>query len=148
MPPGATLNQSGHLLPPSTSAHSLRKPQRLQSQTINLGGLTSMGNAAKTLRGCSARSRSRRPTRQHLCLASVDPPGSDPRDVMFIRSTNGGAVEQPIRITTIAAGQNSYQWFGASQWLQRTHRRDLERYRRYSTITFPVLKYAYRRITV
>jgi hypothetical protein len=47
-------------------------------------------------------------------LGSVDPPGLDPLDVMFIRSTNGGAAwSSPIRINNNPVGENSYQWFGA-----------------------------------
>jgi hypothetical protein len=47
-------------------------------------------------------------------LGSIDPPGTDPLDVMFIRSTNGGADwSSPIRINNNPVGENSYQWFGA-----------------------------------
>ena len=46
-------------------------------------------------------------------LASVDPPGPDPLDVMFARSTDGGATwSNPIRINDDAAGTNAWQWFG------------------------------------
>jgi hypothetical protein len=46
-------------------------------------------------------------------LASVNPPGSDPLDVMFTRSTNGGVSwSTPIRVNNNPVGQNSYQWFG------------------------------------
>ena len=46
-------------------------------------------------------------------LGSVDPPGADPLDVMFIRSTNGGTTwSTPIRVNNNPAGDNSYQWFG------------------------------------
>jgi hypothetical protein len=46
-------------------------------------------------------------------LASVDPPGPDPLDVRFARSTNGGVSFSPsIRLNTDPAGTNAYQWFG------------------------------------
>ena len=43
-------------------------------------------------------------------LCSVDPPGADPMDVMFARSTNGGLTwSAPVRVNDDAAG--SWQWF-------------------------------------
>jgi len=43
-------------------------------------------------------------------LGSVNPPGSDPLDVMFARSTDGGATfEPPIRVNDVGSG---WQWFG------------------------------------
>jgi hypothetical protein len=44
-------------------------------------------------------------------LSSVDPPGSDPLDVMFIRSVDGGASwSEPIRINDDET--ETWQWFG------------------------------------
>jgi len=44
-------------------------------------------------------------------LSSVDPPGEDPQDVHFIRSTDGGRTwSQPIRVNT--DDRNAWQWFG------------------------------------
>lgn len=46
-------------------------------------------------------------------LASVDPPGLDPLDVHFSRSTDGGATwSAPVRINDDAATTNAWQWFG------------------------------------
>ena len=46
-------------------------------------------------------------------LASVDPPNSDPLDVMFIRSTDGGATfSAPVRVNDDAIGNSAWQWFG------------------------------------
>ncbi len=46
-------------------------------------------------------------------LASVDPPGPDPLDVHFIRSTDGGATwSAPLRVNDDAVGTNAWQWFG------------------------------------
>ncbi len=46
-------------------------------------------------------------------LCSVDPGGSDPMDVHFSRSTNGGATwSPPVRINDDPIGTNAYQWFG------------------------------------
>ncbi|MHC5024792.1 MAG: dockerin type I domain-containing protein [Planctomycetota bacterium] len=46
-------------------------------------------------------------------VASVNPPGSDPMDVNFSRSTDGGITwSQPVRINDDPAGTNAWQWFG------------------------------------
>ena len=46
-------------------------------------------------------------------LASVNPPGGDPMDVHFVRSTNGGfTFSAPIRINKDPANANSWQWMG------------------------------------
>jgi len=47
-------------------------------------------------------------------LCSVDPPGSDPLDVKFARSTDGGNTwSSPIRINDDPQGSHRYQWFSA-----------------------------------
>lgn len=46
-------------------------------------------------------------------LASVDPPGADPLDVHFVRSTDGGATwSAPVRVNDDPIGSNAWQWFG------------------------------------
>jgi len=46
-------------------------------------------------------------------LCSVDPPGSDPLDVRFARSTDGGLTWSPsIRINDDPPETNAWQWFG------------------------------------
>jgi hypothetical protein len=46
-------------------------------------------------------------------LCSLDPPGADPLDVRFSRSTDGGQTwSAPIRINDDAPGTNAWQWFG------------------------------------
>ena len=45
-------------------------------------------------------------------LVSADPPGSDPVDVMFARSTDGGVTfSEPVRIND-DVGDDAWQWFG------------------------------------
>jgi len=45
-------------------------------------------------------------------LASVDPPGTDPLDVMFARSTDGGVTwSAPVRVNDDVG--DAWQWFGA-----------------------------------
>jgi hypothetical protein len=47
-------------------------------------------------------------------LCSIDPLGTDPLDVMFNRSTDGGAtwLATPIRVNPDPPAANSFQWFG------------------------------------
>ncbi len=46
-------------------------------------------------------------------LASVDPAGADPMDVMFARSEDGGQTwSAPVRVNDDAPGTNAWQWFG------------------------------------
>jgi len=46
-------------------------------------------------------------------LASVNPPGPDPLDVMFVRSTDGGFTwSEPLRINDDPLDMNAWQWFG------------------------------------
>ena len=46
-------------------------------------------------------------------LASVDPPGTDPLDVMFSRSEDGGRTwSPPVRVNDDSPGRNAWQWFG------------------------------------
>jgi hypothetical protein len=54
------------------------------------------------------------PNRSHVyMLSSVNPLGTDPLDVHFIRSTNGGSTwSTPLRINDDPVGTNAWQWFG------------------------------------
>lgn len=46
-------------------------------------------------------------------LASVDPPGPDPLDVYFSRSSDGGLTyHRPVRVNSDPAALGSWQWFG------------------------------------
>ena len=87
--------------------------------SVNLGGSISSGggpNPGGLLGQCWLRvDRSTGPTAGNVyMLCSVDPPGSDPLDVMFARSTDGGSTwSAPVRVNDDPAGTNAYQWFGA-----------------------------------
>ncbi len=46
-------------------------------------------------------------------LCSADPPGTDPLDVMFARSEDGGATwSAPVRVNNDPQGSGRWQWFG------------------------------------
>jgi hypothetical protein len=57
--------------------------------------------------------RSNGPTRGNVyALASVDPQGGDPLDVMFVRSTDGGNTwSAPVRVNDDPTSSHTYQWF-------------------------------------
>ena len=63
---------------------------------------------------CIAADHSGGPTHGNLyILASVDPPGADPMDVMLVRSTDGGVTwSSPVRVNDDPPGTNAWQWFG------------------------------------
>ncbi len=54
------------------------------------------------------------PTHGNLyVLSSVDPPGSDPLDIHFVRSTDGGlSWSAPVRVNDDPPGTDAWQWFG------------------------------------
>jgi hypothetical protein len=85
---------------------------------VNLGGLLTLSegpNPAGLLgQPWIAVNRSEGPERGHVyVLCSVnDPLSSDPMDVMFIRSTDGGLTwSAPVRVND-DFGTNAWQWFG------------------------------------
>ncbi|HPF39143.1 MAG TPA: sialidase family protein [Phycisphaerae bacterium] len=117
---GAALNQQSHLFQKSTNAqNSAQTPGFLTtSQTIDLGGLTIFGQFPNPggLLGhvwIAADPRLGAFADWVYVLASVDPPGADRLDVMFIRSEDGGATwTAPIRVNDDPPLLTSNQWFG------------------------------------
>ena len=115
---GAALNtNNGHLFAKSTNAQNAGQTPTFTTQSISLGGTTSTGgvNPAGLLGQVSiATDHSFTSKRGNIyVLGSVDPVGSDPLDVMFIRSTDDGQTwSAPIKINDNPSGENSYQWFG------------------------------------
>ena len=111
---GATLNQAGHLFARSTNAQLAAQTPSFTTQSINLGGVTATGNAAVNPAGLLGQVNIATSANGSIyVLASVDPPGADPLDVMFIRSKDGGNTwSTPIRVNNNPLGENSYQWFG------------------------------------
>jgi len=116
---GATLDQTGHLFAQSADAKIASAAPTFAVRSINLGGLTtgfaSSPNPAGLLgQVWIATDHSNGSTRGNIyVLGSVDPPGSDPLDVHFIRSTDGGANwSAPKRVNDDSPSLTAFQWFG------------------------------------
>lgn len=111
---GSTLNQTGHLFSKSTNAQFAAQTPTFTTTSINLGGITTTGNTAVNPVGLLGQVSIVTASNGNIyVLGSVDPTGTDPLDVMFIRSTNDGATwSSPVRVNNNPIGENSYQWFG------------------------------------
>ncbi|MCO6436961.1 MAG: hypothetical protein J5J06_07730 [Phycisphaerae bacterium] len=108
---GATIARSTNARNPGAA------PTFDWANSVNIGGLTriSTGPNPGGLLGqvWVATDNSPGPGRGNVyLLASVDPPGSDPLDVMFVRSTDGGVTwSAPVPVND-DAGSGAWQWFG------------------------------------
>jgi PEP-CTERM motif len=111
---GSNQAQTGHLFGVSTNAQFPAQTPTFTTTAMNLGGVTVGGNPSVNPDGLLGQVNIAAARNGNLyVLASVNPPGNDPLDIMFIRSTNGGSTwSTPIRVNTNPAGENSYQWFG------------------------------------
>lgn len=117
---GATLNQQSHLFQKSTTAQDPMQTPTFASEarTIDLGGPTvfATGPNPGGLLGQVWLATDHSPGPQNgniYVLASVNPAGDDPLDVMFIRSSDGGDTwTTPIRVNHDQPAAGSYQWFG------------------------------------
>ncbi len=80
--------------------------------TVSFGGIPNPGGLVGQV--SHAVDTSGGPTHGNIyVLASADPPTSDPLDVMFTRSIDGGLTfEPPIRINDDSEGTDAWQWFG------------------------------------
>lgn len=117
----AVFNQnfSRIVLARSTNAENAAEtPSFDLSAEVDLGGRMALGetpNPAGLLgQVWVATDHSDGPSRGNVyMLASVNPPGPDPLDVMFVRSTDGGETwSEPIRVNDDPDGTNAWQWFG------------------------------------
>ncbi len=102
----------------STQRDNQGNPVFNQLTPVNLGGDLVLGANINPV-GLAGQiwvdvDRSNTPMRGTVyVLASVDPPGPDPLDVMLARSTNGGAsFEPPVRVNDDPLDANNTQWFG------------------------------------
>jgi len=117
---GATLDTSGHLFTKSLNAQSSPFGPTFQTvKSVNLGGQTRAGLGVFSPNPVGLHGQvwiAADPVRANnvYILGSVDPPGSDPMEVQFVRSTDGGATwSAPVRINDDARNENAWQWFGA-----------------------------------
>ena len=111
---GATLDGSSHVFAKSTNAQFAAQTPTFAVGAINLGGVTAGSAPTVNPVGLLGQTALQAAENGNLyMLQSVDPPGPDPLDVMFIRSTDDGDTwSTPVRINDNPAGENSYQWFG------------------------------------
>jgi len=115
---GSNLNQTGHVFAKSGDAKIAAAAPTFTVSSINLGGLTTFATAPNPdgLEGqvWIATDHSDGSTRGNVyVLGSVDPPGSDPLDVHFIRSSDGGANwSTPKRVNDDSILTLAHQWFG------------------------------------
>jgi len=113
---GSNLGQSSHVFGRSTNAKNPGvTPFFDASSAIDLGGTTSFSltpNPAGLLGQVWIAADPSQFGRVFI-LASVNPPGTDPLDVNFIRSDDNGVNwTEPIRINDDPASGNEFQWFG------------------------------------
>ncbi len=112
---GSALNTgSGHLFSKSENAKDASQtPTFSAAQSIDLGGTTSFGGVNPSGLLGQVNVATDHNNGNIYVMASVNPTGSDPLDVMFIRSEDDGDTwSAPIRINNDAIGGDSYQWFG------------------------------------
>ncbi len=116
---GTTPDGTGHVVARSSDAkYRDQEPTFDLVQKVGLGG-RSVDSAGPNPGGLLGRvwiagggSEGKRAGEVYM-LASVDPPGDDPLDVMFIRSTDRGKTwSKPVRVNDDPAGGKAWQWFG------------------------------------
>jgi hypothetical protein len=115
-------NQSKFYVAKSTNAKNPVATPTFDFVTqVNLGGVNTpfLGGASPNPDGLLGQvwvavDRSGGPRNGYVyVLCSVDPPGDDPQDVNFIRSTNGGLTwSAPVRVNSDPLLSTSWQWFG------------------------------------
>lgn len=102
----------------SSNAQDARVVPTFETRTFDLGGDIAFGTGPNPggLLGQAwiAADPSSGATASNLyVVCSVDPPGTDPLDVRFVRSTDGGDTwSSPIRINTDPSHPDAWQWFG------------------------------------
>jgi hypothetical protein len=98
----------------STNAQFSAQSPTFTSTSITLGGTTTTGNAAVNPVGLLGQVSIATGSNGNLyVLGSVNPTGTDPLDVMFIRSSDDGSTwSSPVKVNNNPNGDNSYQWFG------------------------------------
>ncbi|MCK4341648.1 MAG: exo-alpha-sialidase, partial [Phycisphaerae bacterium] len=109
------LSGQGFIVCRSDNAQNAGQTITWSSASVNLGGsiVFSAGPNPGGLLGQSWVAADYSQPGYVYMLCSVDPAGSDPLDIMFSRSTDGGTTwSAPLRINDDPAGNNAWQWFG------------------------------------
>ncbi len=114
-------NAAGFRVARSDNARDpLQTPTFPQNVGVNLGGSPSGGFGGPNPGGALGQTwvdvnRSNGPNRGHVYLLGMyDPPGGDPMDLGFARSTNGGlAWSAPVRVNADPAGTDRWNWFSS-----------------------------------
>ncbi|MEZ6093783.1 MAG: PEP-CTERM sorting domain-containing protein [Pirellulaceae bacterium] len=111
---GSALNTGdGHLFFKSSDAQFASQTPTFTSQSISLGGTTSTGGVNPVGLLGQVNIATDHSNGNIYVLGSVDPGGSDPLDVMLIRSEDDGETwSSPIRVNNNPIGDNAYQWMG------------------------------------
>ena len=83
-------------------------------QVVDLGGLYSIFGGVNPAGSHGQPWVTENPTNGDIyLLCSVDPPGDDPLDIHFVRSTDRGLTwSAPVRVNDDPAGNLAWQWFG------------------------------------
>ena len=109
----AGQNFSSFVLAKSTNAKRAGQTPTFQTQSVNMGGSMRLGtgpNPGGLLGQAQVVADPTRPDHVYM-LCSVNPPGPDPMDVHFARSTDGGLnFSAPIAINDDTG--DDWQWFG------------------------------------
>ncbi|HEY6564970.1 MAG TPA: sialidase family protein, partial [Pirellulaceae bacterium] len=102
----------------SNAQNPALSPTFEHSTVVDMGGSLVLGDGPNPagLLGQTwiATDHSNGPTQGNVyMLATVDPPGPDPADITFSRSTDRGATwSAPIRVNDDPTSTNAWQWFG------------------------------------
>jgi len=107
------LSNSIHLVRADNAFDAAQEPNWVLDKTLNLGGQQVLGVFINP-EGLLGQIWVAAQGDNVYVLASVDPPGPDPLDVMFIRSSDRGKTfSAPLRVNDDAPSSNAWQWFGS-----------------------------------
>jgi hypothetical protein len=115
---GVTSYSQFYVLRSDNAQNPQETPEFNSATSVNLGGsmeISTGPNPAGLLgQAWIAVDHSDGPTRGNVyALCSASPPGSDPLDIMFAKSTDGGQTfSAPVRLNDDDPGTNAWQWFG------------------------------------
>ena len=108
---------SGHAVVKSANLYDTLQPPAFQTLAMSLGGSTVVGGTPNPggLAGqvWLAIDRSNGATDGNIYVLGSVSHGTDPADVMFTRSSDGGATwSPPVRVNSDPIGNGAWQWFG------------------------------------